>query len=85
MKLLDIKYELHMDTISKKNGIITVRHGYYYRHGKTAETYENRVKEKFPNATILDSGDHWAPFRGGQSVAQGSHFFVKFTLEEQAQ
>ena len=85
MNLQDIKYELHMDTISKKKGVITVRHSYYYRHGKTAETYVNRVKEKFPNAKILESGDQWAPFRGGQSVAQGSHFFVKFTLEEQAQ
>ena len=85
LRLEEIKDILHMDTISRRSGIITVRHSYYYRFGKTVESYEARIKEHFPNAKILESGDHFASFRGVQSVVAGSHFFVKFILEEQAQ
>lgn len=74
-----------VDTVSVKhelNGdVFTVRRGYFYRMGASAEKLANTVKRIFPTATILDSGDHWAAFRGGASVAQGSHFYVKFTLE----
>lgn len=80
MKLQDIKDKLSMDSISKKGDVITVRRGFYYRMGKTAQMYVNHVLEKYPDVHIIDSGEHWAPFRGGASVANSSHFYVKFTL-----
>lgn len=69
-----------VDTISRKGDVITVRREYFYRMGKTSEDLVNKVKSAFPNATIVDSGDQWAPFRGGASVANSSHWYVKFTL-----
>ena len=38
-------------------------------------------KAAFPNAEILESGEVWKDFRGGASVAQQSHWFVKFTVQ----
>jgi len=39
-----------------------------------------KVKEIFPEATILDTGDHWAAFNGGASIRRSSHFWVQFTM-----
>lgn len=83
MKLQDIKHELGADSISKKDGVITIRRGYFYRMNNSEQKIAEKVKVLFPNAEILDMGDHYASFRGGQSVAQGSHFWVKFKLEEE--
>lgn len=68
------------DTISKKSGIFTVRKSYFYTHGGTTQKIVNIVKSKIPSAKIIDSGDHWAAFRGGASVANQSHWYVKFTI-----
>ena len=80
MKSDEIRKLLGMDTISKKGNIYTVRKEFFYRHGMDALSIAGKVKEKLPDATIVDYGEHWAPFRGGASVAQSSHWWVKFTL-----
>lgn len=80
MKLQDIKNLLCVDTVSRKDGVITVRKGFYYKMGKSSQDMVNKVKERLPNAEILDSGEHGAAFRGGASVAQGSHWYVKFRV-----
>jgi len=72
-----------VDTVSQKNGIFTVRKGYFYRHGMSQEILAEKIKEIMPNVEIIDTEDHWASFRGGASVAQGSHFMVKFKVEVQ--
>ena len=80
LKLENIKSQLGVDTISKKGDIITVRAGFFYRHGRSEQNIIDRIKNFFPNATIIDSGEHWTPFRGGASVAQSSHWYVKFKI-----
>ena len=82
MKLSEIKAILNADTISKRNGIITARWGFFYRHGRDAYYYMNKVKELIKNAEIIDFGEHWAPFRSGESVANQSHWWVKFKIKE---
>jgi hypothetical protein len=79
-KLSDIKDLIHADSISQKDGVYLVRKGFFYTHGKGTEDFETRVKEIFPEAIILDSGEVWKPFRGGASVGKQSHWWVKFKL-----
>jgi hypothetical protein len=71
------------DSISQKNGVFTVRRGFFYTGGFTAEGYAAKVKAAFPNATILGCGEVWKPFRGGAGVAAQSHWWVKFEVVEQ--
>ena len=83
MKLKEIKKFIGADgadTISRKDGVITVRKGFYYQMGKTSEDFKNKVLKAFPDAKIIDFGEHYAMFRGGASVAKGSHWYVKFKL-----
>ena len=77
----DVEEALCVDQVQVVLGkIFTVRRGFYYTHGFTAEKLVEQVKCAYPHATILDSGEIWKPFKGGASVARQSHWFVKFTL-----
>ena len=80
MKLNEIKDMIYADTISIRDGIITARWGFFYTSGRTFETYVQKVLHHFPNAEIIDHGEVWKNFRGGASVANQSHWFVKFRL-----
>lgn len=67
------------DQVSKnKAGNWVIRRGFFYRHGATAESEAQKVREAFPGVTIIGSGDHWAPFKGGASIKTSSHFWVEF-------
>ena len=68
--------------VSKHKGIFKFWKSYFYRHGMTVAQLEKQVKDKFPNALIVESGDHWAAFAGGakSGSAKDSHMFVKFDL-----
>jgi hypothetical protein len=80
MKLNSITDRTHVDSISIKNGVITVRRGYFYSGGKTAQDFADRIQRDIPEAKIIDYGEHWAAFKGGASVAKQSHWWVKFTV-----
>jgi hypothetical protein len=75
-----VREALHPDTLSCKSNVYTARWGFFYTHGRTAERYVDAVKKAFPEAVILGSGEVWKNFRGGASVAQQSHFYVKFSV-----
>jgi hypothetical protein len=84
MKNSEIKSLIGASTVSKnENGNYVARWSYFYIMGRTTEKYRNLVQEKFPDCTIIDAANHWAAFRGGQSVVQGSHFYVEFKLNEE--
>jgi hypothetical protein len=68
------------DAVSLKNGVFTVRRGFFYTGGTTAANLVERVKSAFPAATIIDSGETRKEFKGGASVANQSHWWVKFSL-----
>jgi hypothetical protein len=82
LTLKEVKQKLHVDSYSLKNDIYTVRKGFYYKMGKSTKDLENKVLEAFPNAKIIDSGEIDKPFCGGASVANNSHWYVKFMLPE---
>lgn len=69
-----------VDTVSKRGDVFTVRRGFFYTHGMSADKLAAAVKATFPGAEVVDSGEQWKPFNGGHTVAQGSHFWVKFKV-----
>ena len=73
-----------IDTLSQKAGVFTVRRGFFYTNGFTAEKLAEKIKAAVPGAIIIEQGEVWKAFRGGASVAQQSHWFVKFTVEEKS-
>lgn len=80
LTLKEIRDRIHADTYSLKNGVVTLRWGFFYTHEMTTEKKVAKVKEVFPTAVIQDSGEIRKAFRGGASVANQSHWYVKFTV-----
>jgi len=76
----EIKEKISADSYSRRGEVITIREQYFYTLGKTTQTIIDRVLKSYPKAEIVDSGNHYANFRGGDSVAQSSHWFVKFII-----
>ena len=76
----EVKEKCQVDTCSKNKGVFTVRVGFFYRHGRTAEWLKEKVLNAYPQANIVEFGEVWKPFGGGASVANSSHWFIKFTL-----
>jgi hypothetical protein len=80
MSGLEIKKRISASTLSRRAGVYTARWGFFYRHGQTSQLHAETVREKLPGACVLDHGEVWKSFRGGASVAQSSHWWVKFTI-----
>ena len=80
VSLSKIKHLINAGSLSRKDGIYTARWGFFYTHGINSEKKALYVKMNLPGAIILDHGEHWTSFRGGASVANQSHWWVKFTL-----
>lgn len=79
--LSQVKDAVAADSIGKnKAGNVVVRDSYFYTHGRTADSFAKSVADQLRAAgvafDIVDHGDHYASFRGGATVAQGSHFWV---------
>lgn len=78
---------VYPDAVSKNNdGHIIVRDGFFYKSGRTAEGHTHKIKKALDAAgikhSIVDDGEHNAPFRGGASVARNSHFYTHIKLHE---
>lgn len=70
----------HLSFLKNKN--IKAMKGYYYRgQGGTIEALTTKVKEAFPTAEIVSTGDHFTAFKGGAPVAKQSHIFVEFSIK----
>lgn len=75
-----------VDQVSRlRDGSIVVRKGYFYRN-IDAEIFMLKITRLLDEANfdykVVDYYDHWAPFRGGDSVAKGSHFAVVLKSKE---
>jgi len=76
-----IRGAVHVDSASTRAGVVTLRKGYYYTQGKTAQDFADRIVSIMESighpVSVVSIGDQWAPFRGGASVGQSSHWWVK--------
>ena len=71
------------DEVKVKGEVITLRLGFFYRHGNSSQKIAMAIKTAFPQAEIVGVGDIDKPFRGGASVSQSSHFLVLFRFNFQ--
>ena len=78
------------ECVSKRLGEFTLRTGYYYRPavgGKTASVLDvfasklAKLRETFA-MNVVGYGDRNVPVRGGDTVAQGSHYWVRVILTD---
>lgn len=73
--------EGHADSIGRnKDGHIVLRRGFFYTNGMSGEKFADSAMKRLAAAGIqtrlVDADCIWKAFRGGASVAQGSHFKV---------
>ena len=71
--------EGYADTIGQnKDGHIVLRRGFFYTNGMSGEKFADSAVRRLAAAgiqtRIVDTAVIWKAFRGGASVAQGSHF-----------
>jgi hypothetical protein len=69
------------DSVNCRKGEVVVRRGFFYKMGQDAHKFADQVNAALEKAglpqRVVACGEKWAPFRGGQTVAQGSHFWVR--------
>ncbi len=69
-----------VDTVGKSKGELIVRRGFFYMMGQNSEKFAARVNAALEKAglteRVVQHGAKYANFRGGQTVAQGSHFWA---------
>lgn len=85
----ELKEICSCDTIARnKRGNTVFRRSFYYRHGMDAEKFRDYIKLSLINAgfdersfEMFSHGEQYKSFRGGDTVAQGTHWWVevKFT------
>ncbi len=77
-----LKDNIHADTYEiNKEGVITLRWGFFYSGGITAQTKVESVQEIFPDAEIITFGTVVKPFMGGAPVKRQTHHYVSFKLK----
>ena len=86
MKTTELEQMISADGVSKRNGIFTIRRGYYYTGGYDADKYkeniENQLIENDIRFEYVDHGNVWLPFKGGAPLAKQSHWFVKVRITD---
>ena len=87
MKLNELREVLGIDNpeaLTKYRGEYTYRVGFFYTFGQTHQLHRDnlviRLSKAGIDAVILDSGEQWKAFRGGDTLKQGSHWWVKFQI-----
>ena len=84
-----LKDTVPCSTIGKKrdgSGDIIFRDEYYYRQGRTPESFAVAVEKRMTKMGLIftrtDCGDNWAPFSGGASTANSSHFWATYQVAD---
>lgn len=80
MKQIREALSLVADTVGKSKGDIVARRSFFYKMGQSSQKFADRVNVALEAAgvpeRVVEHGTKEAGFRGGQTVAQGSHFWV---------
>ena len=87
MKLNELRKKLGIndpESLTKYRGVYTYRVGFFYTFGRDHRTIRDNLVAALNKAkidfVIIDSGEQWKPFRGGDTLKQGSHWWVKFSI-----
>ena len=77
-----------VDQLSRDSeGNLVFRRGFYYTNGNSADTFADRISNKLNELniphTIIDRGQVWKPFKGGATIKNQSHWWVKVKVGEQ--
>lgn len=77
-----------VDQLSRDSeGNLVFRKGFYYTNGNSADTFADRISNKLNELniphTIIDRGQVWKPFKGGATIKNQSHWWVKVKVGEQ--
>lgn len=79
-----LEEHVNCDQIVVRSGQATFRRAFFYRQGRLALDFLAQVKRELDDAGVryrlADWGEVWKPFRGGASISQQSHWFVKVEL-----
>jgi hypothetical protein len=65
-----------------KDGSATAMRSYFYAFGMTPEKVFETVKKEFPDAKMIDCGDHYHDFVGGAETgsAKSNYMWARFTF-----
>lgn len=81
---------LAADVISKKrdgSGNFIFRKSFYYKFGNNKHTFADKISGELTEMGIkhevIDKGEKYVVFRGGSSVAQGSHWWVTVKVNQE--
>ena len=69
--------------VCKRDGTFLARKDYFYRGGYSEDKFVQSIKnvlEPHFIVTVIESGDHWTPFRGSSPLERQSHFYVHFSV-----
>ncbi len=82
-----LKEHIIADMVSRKrdgSGDVVFRLGYFYSHGNDSSKFSQNISKQLDKLdikhTVIDHGDHWASFKGGATLANSSHFWVKINF-----
>lgn len=81
-----LEYAGLADAFNKtKTGSFVTRRSFFYRHGGDKEAFAAKVGQALALAgieyEIIYTWEKLVPFRGGQSIAAGSHWGCEFKLK----
>lgn len=82
-----VKNNVNSDHVSRsKDGHVLVRKGFFYSHGGNSQKHADDISGQLTKAgvkhKVVDHGEKWAPFKGGASMANSSHWWVKLKVGE---
>lgn len=68
---------------SKKDDTFTAKKSYFWVVTMSGDHLVPAIKELFPDAEILNFGNHYRPFCGGakSGSAKDSYYFIKFRVK----
>jgi hypothetical protein len=82
-KLVAEALKINSTHLSKRGNVYKLKKSYYWGITKSSrEVLEPQVKKAFPNAEIIDSGNHFHPFVGGakSGSSKDSYYWITFKI-----
>jgi len=71
-------------TVSKRNGVYTVKRSYFWGVSNDGSGFAEKVRKTITGSRIVDYGNHFHHFVGGAKSGsrKDSYYWVKFTISD---